>query len=105
MLRLITLGGLAIDDGTAATAEIRPRLLAFLAVLAAAGRKGMTRDQLQGILWTENEPERARRNLAQTLYSLRREVGDVVRGTTHLKLDPVAATSDVEDFRCAIGEQ
>ena len=105
MFRLITLGGLSIEDRKTVPGEIRPRLLALLAVLAAAGRKGATRDQLQGILWADSEPERARRSLAQTLYSLRREVGALVTGTTHLKLDPTAATSDVEDFRTAIAEQ
>ena len=105
MFRLITLGGLHLEDRTAASSELRPRLLALLAALAASGRKGATRDQLYGILWADNPPERARHNLTQALYSLRRELGAVVAGTTHLRLDPSIATSDVEDFRTAIADQ
>jgi DNA-binding SARP family transcriptional activator/TolB-like protein len=77
--------------------------LALLAVLAAAGEQGATRDQAVGILWPETDQERARHALSQTLYSLRRDLGaNVVLTTPLLRLDPSRITSDVADFRAAV---
>lgn len=102
MLRLTTLGGLWIDGSAKPAGEVRPRRLALLAILAAAGAKGVTRDQVLGILWSESEPERARHSLSQTLYSLRRDLGvEVVLHTPTLRLDPGKITSDLDEFRAA----
>ena len=105
MLRLRTFGGLWIESATAgAEGGPRPRRLALLAILAAAGPKGLTRDRVLGILWPDSEPDRARHALSQTLYNLRRDVGaDVIIATTlDLRLDPAQITSDLADWRSAI---
>jgi DNA-binding SARP family transcriptional activator len=103
VLRLTTLGGLSIDGDAGPAGDVRPRRLALLAILAAAGGKGISREQVLSILWSESEPERARHSLSQTLYSLRRDLGvEVVLVTPNLRLDPEQITSDVNDFRLAL---
>ncbi|MEO8451423.1 MAG: BTAD domain-containing putative transcriptional regulator, partial [Gemmatimonadota bacterium] len=105
MLRLRTFGGLWMESSKeVADARPRPRRLALLAILAAAGNKGMSRERLLGILWPDSEPDRARHALSQTLYSLRRDVGaDIVVATAQdLRLDPTQISSDLADCRAAI---
>lgn len=103
-LRLNALGGLAIEgpDGPS-SAMPRPRGLALLAILAAAGPEGVPRDHALGILWLESDEERARHALSQTLYGLRRDLGEeVIDATSALRLDPGHITSDIGDFRAAV---
>ena len=105
VLRLCTFGGLWIENATAgAEGGPRPRRLALLAILAAAGPKGLTRERVLGILWPDSEPDRARHALSQTLYNLRRDVdADVILATTQdLRLDGTQITSDLADCRAAI---
>ena len=103
-MRLKAFGGLWIEnaDRGAETAP-RPRALALLAILAAAGSKGVSRDRMLGILWPESETERARHALSQTLYGLRRDIGaEVVLSTPDLWLDAQQISSDVDEFRAAV---
>lgn len=105
MLRLNTLGGLWIDGRTAAEGEVRPRRLALLAILAAAGPKGVSRDRVLAILWSESAVDRARRSLSQLLYGLRNDLGvDVVIVSPNLRLDPALITSDIGELRDAMAE-
>ncbi|HEX9165246.1 MAG TPA: BTAD domain-containing putative transcriptional regulator, partial [Gemmatimonadales bacterium] len=98
-MRLRTLAGLWIEADPPVT--LGPRPLALLAMMAAAGRQGVSRDRVVGILWPEVDEERARHTLSQTLYTLRRDAGrPVVAGTTHLRLDP-ACSSDIIDLQDA----
>ena len=104
-MRLNTLGGLWIEsDAGASQLSVRPRRLALLAILAAAGSKGATREQVLAVLWPESGPDRARHALSQTLYSLRSDLGsDVVTATaTDLRLDPSKITTDIEALRAAL---
>jgi DNA-binding SARP family transcriptional activator len=103
-LRLKTFGGLSLDRPDAGSdAGLRPRSLALLAILAAAGPKGATRDRVLTVLWPEADEDRARHALSQALYSLRRDLGgDVVLTTPTLRLDPERITADVIDFRAAV---
>lgn len=97
-------GGLAVDpDATGASPSIGPRRFALLAIVAAAGARGITREKVIGILWPDNDEEQARHTLSQTLYLLRREAGAAwITGGAHLRLDP-ACTSDVWQFQEALG--
>ena len=100
-MRLKTFGGLWIE-GVSPPATLGPRPLALLALVAAAGRRGMSRDQLVGLLWTEAGEDQARHALSQTLYRLKRETGqDWLGAGPTLRLDPAAA-SDIGDFQEAL---
>jgi TolB-like protein len=80
MLRLTTLGAIQLtaDGDRAARHPIsaQPKRLALLAYLATA-RPGslVLRDTLVALLWPEFDAPQARRALRQTLYHLRRELG------------------------------
>ena len=85
-------------------AAAQPRRLALLAVLAASGNRGVTRDRLLAMLWPETGDERARRGLNQALYALRQELGadEVLLGAQDLRLNPDLITSDVSLFTAAL---
>ena len=105
MLRLKTFGGLWIENSeTDSGAKLRPRSLALLAVCAAAGPKGVSRERILGVLWPESHPERARHALSQTLYNVKRELGaEPLLSSPDLRVDPKLVSSDVADFREAVG--
>jgi DNA-binding SARP family transcriptional activator/TolB-like protein len=106
VLTLTTLGGLALDadgrDVGVAAAQRRP--MALLAILAAAGSAAVSRERLAGLLWPDADPERARRSVAQALYTLRRATGaeDLVVGTTELRLNRSLVACDLVAFREAL---
>ena len=106
MLRLKTFGGLSLSrDGTPVEgAGAQRRRLALLALLAAAGDRGLAREKILGLLWPESDLERARKSLAQAVYALRRELGceELVVGVTELRLGWEGFTSDLADFRVAL---
>jgi DNA-binding SARP family transcriptional activator len=100
-LRLKTFGGLALE-GIAVPTPLSPRQLGLLAVVAAAGKSGISRDRVIGILWPETSDDQARHTLSQTLYRLRQAAGhDLVTGTVQLRLDP-EVSSDVGELRDAL---
>lgn len=103
-MRLRTFGGLSVGDPDSGSGVApRPRALALLAILAAAGAKGTSRDRAIGVLWPETGDERARHALSQTLYSLRRDLGtEVVLTMPVLRLAPDLITSDLAGFRAAV---
>lgn len=107
MLKLITFGGLAVEDDSAAVsgAGMQRSRLALLALLAAAGAQGCRRDKLIGYLWMDTDPERARHALKQAVYSLRRDLHSEVivsSGADDLRLNGEVITSDVAQFRDAL---
>ena len=111
MLRLRTFGGLSIERSAeegggspTSTATAARRRLAFLAVLAASGPRGMPRDKLLALFWPESDSDKARHALDQTIYSLKRDLGaeSLVLGREELAINPAAMTSDVEDFKAAL---
>src|SRR5262249_10299095 len=57
-----------------------------------------------GMVWPENDEERARHALAQLLHSLRRDVGDDLLdgGPTGLRLNANLLSSDVQEFAAAL---
>jgi TolB-like protein/DNA-binding SARP family transcriptional activator len=105
MYRLRTLGGAALlrDSGPIDSLGPQRKLLALLALLAVAGRRGISRDRIAALLWSESDMERARGSLKQSLHVLRRQFGtpDVVVGSTELRLNTELVTSDVEEFLAA----
>lgn len=105
VLRLKTFGGLALTRGGAPVegAGAQRRRLALLALLAAAGDRGLPREKVLALLWPGSDPERARKSLAQALYALRRELGseELIVGVTELRLGWEGFTSDLAEFRAA----
>ena len=106
MLRLRTFGGVTIEgpDGPLGGAAAQRRMLAILSVLAVAGDRGVSRDRLLTLLWPEGEPERSRHALTQSLYHLKRALGqdDAVISSGDLRLNPEVISSDVGEFDAAL---
>jgi DNA-binding SARP family transcriptional activator/tetratricopeptide (TPR) repeat protein len=109
MLHLRTFGGLSIDiDGSPGTGAAQQRkTLALLALLAAAGQRGLSRDKLIASLWPETDAEHGRGLLKQACYALRRDLhaGDLFLGSIQLRLNPAVISSDVGSFASAVEEK
>ena len=106
MLRLRVFGGVAIERNgvpVTETAELH-KALALLALVAASGERGVSRDQLAAFLWPESDSEHARSALSQTLYTLRKQLAEpeLFVGTRTLRLNPTAIGSDLGDFERAL---
>ena len=88
----------------ASEAVSQRRRLAVLALIAASGDGGITRDRVVGLLWPESDEERARHALAQLLYGLRRALGDeaIGSGPIAIRIDPSVLSSDVQDLEAAV---
>jgi DNA-binding SARP family transcriptional activator/Tol biopolymer transport system component len=100
------LGGLSIENAATTgglTAHRRP--LAVLALLAAVGRRGISRDKIVALLWPESDSERGRNSLSQVISLLRRELSadDIVLGAAELRLNTAVIASDVIEFEERIG--
>lgn len=110
MLRLKTFGGLSLHRSGVPVegAGAQRRRLALLALLAAAGDRGLSREKILGLLWPESDLERGRKSLAQAVYALRKEFGaeELITGTTELRLGWDGFTTDLADFReaCTNGD-
>jgi Tol biopolymer transport system component/DNA-binding SARP family transcriptional activator len=106
VLRVNTFGRLHVrgESGVISGSAAQPRRLAILALLAAAGEQGLTRDKVLAYLWTDTEEDRARRGLNQALYALRQDLGsdEVFLGGHGLRLNPDVVSSDVGEFEQAI---
>jgi serine/threonine-protein kinase len=106
MFRLKTFGQLTLTSEAAPVpgAACQRKSLALLAILAASGERGISRDRLQALLWPEVEAEKVGHRLAQALYALRRELGEMVLGSTasEPRLDPRLLPTDVAEFTEAL---
>jgi TolB-like protein len=102
MLRLRTLGGVAVESetGPIGGAAAQRKSLAILALLAVAGARGISRDKILAYLWPEIESERAGHRLTQTLYALRRDlqIEPLFLGSPEMRLNSEFMTSDVAEF-------
>jgi DNA-binding SARP family transcriptional activator len=101
-----TFGGLSVEvDGTPGHGAAQQRkTLALLALLAHAGRRGMSRDRLTAYIWPDSDRDHARGLLKQACYALRRDLRapGVFLGATELRLDSSIITSDAEAFAEAL---
>ena len=101
--RLETFGKLALSGGAAGSLSHQRRRLALLALLAAAGERGLSRDQLLGYLWPESTATNARHSLEQLVHAIRRALGDdVFAGVNPLRVNPAVVSSDVDEFESAL---
>lgn len=95
-------GGLSLYSGgqIVSGAAGQPRRLAVLAVLADAYPAVVSRDRLVGLLWPDQDESSARRLLTQSLYELRRELGDFTVGTGRdIGIDGDRLRIDLVEFR------
>src|SRR5580765_7469725 len=108
MLHLKTFGGLSVEiDGTPGTGAAQQRkTLALLALVAAAGHRGVSRDKLIVALWPETDTEHGRGLLKQACYALRRDLQtpELFLGSIELRLNPGVISSDVGSFMAALEE-
>ena len=108
MLHLKTFGGLSVDiDGIPGTGAAQQRkTLGLLALLAAAGQRGLSRDKLIAALWPETDAEHGRGLLRQACYALRRDLHapELFLGSIQLRLNPAVISSDVASFASALEE-
>ena len=108
MHRLQTFGGLVLreDDVPHEGAASQRRRLALLVLIAAAGRRPISRDKLLGYLWPDTDAEHARHALNQSLYVLQRALHTDVLflGTTSLELNAAVISSDLADFEDAVAQ-
>ncbi|MBA3319200.1 MAG: protein kinase [Gemmatimonadales bacterium] len=103
MFRLGTFGGLALTDAAGNPVIPQRRRLALLAMLAVAGERGLTRDKIVAVLWSESSSGNARHALEQLLYSMRRQVPEeLFHGTDPLRLNTRVVHADVVEFGRAI---
>ena len=102
MLFLKTFGGVSVEAGGAlgAGAGQRRKTLALLALLAAGGNHGMSRDKLIAFLWPDTDISRGRNLLKQACFTLRQDLHapELFLGVHEVRLNPDAMDSDVQQF-------
>jgi len=105
MLALRTFGGLSIEhDGAPCRgAATRPKTLALLALLAAAGNKGLRREKLISYLWPDADTAHGKHLLKQACYALRQDLhtADFLLGRSELRLNSAIVSSDIQAFEDA----
>jgi DNA-binding SARP family transcriptional activator len=106
MFVLKVLGGAALERGGVPVTgrAVHRRRLALLALLASARGRMVRRERLIGYLWPEHPGDAARHLLSESLYILRKAVGEdmFVSAGDELALDPATVRSDLADFLAAL---
>ncbi|HEX2078340.1 MAG TPA: BTAD domain-containing putative transcriptional regulator [Longimicrobium sp.] len=106
MFVLKVLGGAALERGGVPVTgrAVHRRRLALLALLASARGRMVRRERIIGYLWPEHPGDAARHLLSESLYILRKTVGDdtFVTAGDELALDPAVVRSDLGDFLAAL---
>jgi TolB-like protein/DNA-binding SARP family transcriptional activator/Tfp pilus assembly protein PilF len=106
MLRLTTFGGCVITrDGTVISSlSSQRRAMVLLAMVAAAGPSGVSRDVIAARLWPDSDDSRARLSLRQLLHVAHTQLAapELLGSGPDLRLDTARCSSDVIDFRLAM---
>ncbi|UCF21352.1 MAG: tetratricopeptide repeat protein [Gemmatimonadota bacterium] len=109
MFTLRLLGGLTLEgpSGPVSGRVAQRRRLALLALLGVAGEKGVSRDKLVGYLWPESDEASARHLLSDTLYVLRKGLGEdaIVASGEFLRLSPEVVECDVRGLEKALAKR
>lgn len=99
MLRLHTFGGcfLERDGAPLETASAYRKALALLAIVAAAGERGISRDSVVALLWPDSDDERARTALRQLVHALRNQLDaqDLIGSAAELRLNAAVPSCSV----------
>jgi len=106
MFSLKLLGGVTVEGpaGPLVGRVAQRRRLALLAVLAAGRHRPVSRDHLLALFWPESDSERARHNLAESLYQIRKELGEdaILSIGEDVALNSEVVRSDVVEFEQAV---
>ena len=106
MYSLRLFGGLSLEgaDGPVTGRPAQHRRLAMLALLATQRTAMVSREKVLGYLWPDTHPERARHLLADSVYVLRKALGEdiVLSSNDDLGLNPDIVETDVRAFDEAI---
>lgn len=99
-LRLLGPPVLVGPTGPVSGRTAQERKLAFLAVLALAEGRTLSRDSLAALFWPESDQSRARHNVADAVWVVRKALGDeaILASGGHLTLNPEVVATDVEAF-------
>src|SRR5688572_9299277 len=108
MFRLKLLGGAVIEGpaGPVPGRVAQRRRIALLASIAAPRGRPVSRDKLMALLWPDASPDRARHLLSDSIYLVRKQLGESAIVTTagDVTLDDEVVSSDVGDFEQAVLE-
>jgi DNA-binding SARP family transcriptional activator/Tfp pilus assembly protein PilF len=106
MYSLRLFGGMTLESpsGPLSGPALQKRRLALLAMLAAARGTGWSRDKLMAYLWAEHDEASARHRLADSVYVLRKALGDeaVPASGEYLRLDADIVRTDTSAFAAAL---
>lgn len=109
MNHLRLFGGAALDgsDGPVTGRASQRHRIALLALLATTRRLYRSRDQLITLLWPENDTERGRKLLSDSIYRLNQALGGDVLAAVgdDLRLNRTRLACDVASFESAIEAQ
>ena len=109
MYSLRLFGGLSLEgaDGPVTGRPAQHRRLAILALLAAQRTAMVSREKVVGYLWPDTHPERARHLLADSVYVLRKALGEdvVLSSNDDVGLNPDIVEADVRAFDEAIKQK
>ncbi len=102
MFSLKLFGGAILEgtDGPVGGRLSQRRRLSLLAILALARGRPVSRDRILALLWPESDAERARHSLADSVYQVRKVLGDeaILSVGDDLLLNSAVIASDVQAF-------
>jgi adenylate cyclase len=102
-IHVTALGGLRIERDGDEVVDLLVQPVRCALFLYLALERSATRDELLALLWPERDAERARHSLNQTLYELRRRLGEDWVESRGERLDVAAAvTVDALEFAVAV---
>ncbi|HET7463793.1 MAG TPA: BTAD domain-containing putative transcriptional regulator, partial [Longimicrobium sp.] len=103
-LKLLGCAALERDGVPVSGRAVHRRRMALLAVLAAARGRMVGRERLIGYLWPDHPGDAARHLLSESLYILRKALGDdaFVAAGDEIALDPAVVGSDLQGFLSAL---
>ena len=106
MYRLRLFGGVVLEgpEGPVRGRAAQPKRLALLSLLGANRNHGWSREKLATLLWPDAEPADARHHLSQSIYMLRKALGDdaVTSHGEFIGLDPDLVWTDTREFGEAV---
>src|SRR5580765_4870812 len=94
-------------NGVSLRRASQQRRIALLALVASSPGEVISRDRLLGFLWPDRDEPTARHLLADSIYVLRKTLGEqaIVGSGETLRLSMNLVWTDVAEFRRAIAEE